>query len=360
MRVIFKLLILLMILGGASTSFTAETKVEEKTKEELKVEKKMRRYQKAMWIAHVLREKKDEKRMKGLGIGLLKVPVFLVPQAESFRPLVKLVFQFDRQDWTLLDSDGAEVRKVKNKENEYIIYAYLNARVSTVKLSAVGPEKAEEKETLYLFAPEAREFKTVSVFDSVQYYFGHTYLEYNQKSSGRYVSQSLLLGVKYLSPEKGRKFGYLADASSTVYTYSSSPLKNTSNFIEARAALTYKVKLLKDPKYRTRLSAGLGTINLISLGSAVGFKGLFGANLGLRTEYYKSGINSYSFGFEYMPYDFTDPISERTLKFTLEWTKNLDNLRLAQLGVSYADHSFTSGVDEITANLFSIYASMSF
>lgn len=352
-----------MILLG-SISFTApvyaKEKAPKKNKEVRKEEKRIKRSQKAMWIAHVLREKEKTNRMEGLDIELLKIPVFLVPKAESFRPLVKLNLKFIREGWTLLDSTGSEVRKTKDKANEYVVYAYLNSRISTIKLSAAGPEKGEANETVYLFAPEAREFKTVSVFSSIQYFVGHTYLVYRQASSGRFTSQSLLLGAKYLSPEKGKKIGYLADLSSTVYTYAASPLSRTFNFLEARAALTYKVKLFKDPKYRTRITAGLGTINLFSIGTAVGFSGLYGPNFGLRTEYYKSGVSSYALDFQYMPYEFKDPVSERTLKLSIEWTKNLDNLRLAQLGFSYSNHSFTSGVDQIDADMASVYFSLSF
>ncbi len=363
MRLFLKIYILIIVMGSLQVSIVAEAKksrAPKKSKEVIKEERRIKRSQRAMWIAHVLREKNKSKRIKELDIELLKVPVFLVPRAESFRPLVKLKFKFKKEGWGLVDAEGSPLRKVKDKNDEYLIYAYLNSRVSTVELTALGPDKAELKETVYLFAPEAREFKTTSVFSSIQYFAGHTYLVYRQASSGRFVSQSLLLGVKYLSPEKGRKRGYLADLSSTVYTYSASPVQRTFNFLEGRVAATHKIKLFKDPKYRTRLSAGLGTINLFSLGSAVGFSGLYGPNFGVRTEYYESGVNSYSFEFQFMPYEFKDPLSERTLKLAFEWTKNLDNLRLAQLGLSYSNHSFVSGVDQVDADLLSIYFSLSF
>lgn len=328
-------------------------------KEKIEEEKVLRKSQRAMWIAHILRQKKDAHKISDLNFEFKKVPVFLIPKAESFRPLVKLNLTFEKEDWELFNNDGTVVKKSEDGK-ERVIYAYLNSRISTVPLTAKGPDGEEEAETIYLFAPEAREFKTVAVFNSVQFFLGHTYLSYKQKSFGTFISNSLLVGVKYISPEKGKKRGYLADASSTIYTYHSSPLKRSANFLEGRAAATYKVKVFKDPKYRSRIFAGLGTINLFSLGASLGFSGLFGPNLGMRTEYYKTGVTSYGFEFQYMPYEFKNPLSERTFKLSAEWTKNLNNTRRAQLGLSLANHQFESGVDEITANMVSLYFGMSF
>ncbi len=352
-------IICFLFVASSPSSALGQKKEPKKSKEEIKEEKQMRKSQRAMWVAHVLREKKEERQIKDLKIDNLKVPVFLIPKAESFRPLVKLKLEYNKEGWSLFDSTGAKIRRAEAGD-EHSLYAYLNSRVSTVNITAKGPNEEESKETIYIFAPEAREFKTVRVFNSMQFYVGHSYLVYRQGSVGRFVSQSLLLGAKYISPEKGGKIGYLADVSSTVYTYDSSPIKRTSNFLEGRAALTYKKKLFKNPQLRSRFFAGVSTINLFSLGSQFGFNGLFGPNLGLRTEYYKSGVNSYSAELQYVPYEYEDPISERTLKLSLEWTKNLNNTRRAQLGFSYANHEFTSGADSFSADLVSLYFSMSF
>lgn len=338
----------------------AKKEIKKALKEKRIYEKEMRSSQRAMWIAHVLRQKKESQRIPELSLEFLKIPVFLIPKADSFRPLVQLKLNFKKKGWKLLDSSGQPIRKAKGA-NEYILYAYLNSRISTVDLIAKGPEKGQEQlEKIYLFAPEAREFKTSAVLNSVQFFVGHTYLNYRQRSVGKYVANSLLLGAKYMSPEKGEKIGYLADVSSTVYTYDSSPIQRSANFLEGRAAATYKLKLFKDPQKRSRVFAGVSTINLFSLGSAFGFSGLYGPNLGLRTEYYKTGVNSYTAELQFTPYEFKDPLAERSLKLSLEWNKNLDSTRRAQLGLSYANHEFTAGVDEFSAHLLSVYFSLSF
>ncbi len=367
MHLVKKLIFIFFIglLVAPSVSLSVEKKKSKKEiraelKKKRKYENEMRSSQRAMWIAHVLRQKKESKRIDDLKLDFLKIPVFLIPKAESFRPLVKLNIKYKRSGWSLFDSSGEALKK-SNNSDDYVLYAYLNSRISTVELKAQGPSKDDlQSEKIYLFAPEAREFRTVAVFNSVQFFVGHTYLNYKQKSVGNYIANSLLLGAKYISPEKGEKLGYLADVSSTVYTYDSSPIQRSSNFLEGRVAATYKTKLFNDPKKRSRLFAGVSTINLFSLGSSFGFRGLFGPNLGLRTEFYKTAVHSYTAELQYTPYELDDPLGERGVKLSFEWNKNLDTTRRAQVGLSYANHEFGSGVDEFSAHLLNLFFSLSF
>ena len=323
-----------------------------------KEEKQVAKSQKAMWIAHVLREKKENKKISKLDVVQTKVPVFLVPQNESFRPLVKLTFKHSEEGVKLLDANRLPIRYSEDTKN-YTLYAYLTSRVNTVKIVAQGPGTEKKEETLYLFAPEAREFKTVNVFDSIQFTLGHTYLEYEQTTLGKYTSQSLMVGAKYLSPEKGLRLGYFAEAFSTIYAYTASPINESAQFLEARAGVTYAKKLFENPKYRSRFSFGVSTINLFSLAD-LGFSGLFGPNLGVRTEYFKSGKNSFAIDLHYTPYEVGDLLGERSVKVSLDWNRNLNNLRRAQFGLSYSDHSFTSGFESLESRLLSVYYSLSF
>jgi hypothetical protein len=337
---------------------TPKKAVKKPKKKLTKEEKQVKKSQKAMWIAHVLREKKESKKILKLDVVQTKVPVFLVPQNESFRPLVKLTFRHPDEGVKLLDANRIPIRYNEATKN-YSLYAYLTSRVNTVKILAQGPGAEKQEETLYLFAPEAREFKTVNVFDSIQFTLGHTYLEYEQTTLGTYTAQSLMVGAKYLSPEKGMKLGYFGEIFSTIYSYTASPINESAQFLEARAGFTYVKKLFKNPRYRSRLSLGVSTINLFSLAD-LGFSGLFGPNLGLRTEFYKSGKNSFALDLHYTPYEIDDLFGERSIKMSLDWNRNLNNLRRSQIGFSYSDHTFTSGFESLEARLLSVYYSLSF
>jgi|GEM_PF-3151100 len=334
-------------------------KPKKKPKKKLtKEEKQIKKSQKAMWIAHVLREKKEEKKISKLYVVQSQVPVFLVPQNDSFRPLVKLTFSHPEEDVKLLDANRLPIR-YNEATKKYSLYAYLTSRVNTVKIIAQGPGTEKKEETLYLFAPEAREFKSVNVFDSIQFTLGHSYLEYEQTTLGKYTSQSLMVGAKYLSPEKGKRLGYFGEIYSTIYAYTASPINESAQFLEARAGLTYAKKLFKNPRYRSRFSLGVSTINLFSLAD-LGFSGLYGPNLGLRSEYYKSGKNSLAVDLHYTPYEVGDLLGERSVKISLDWNRNLNNLRRSQIGLSYSDHTFTAGFESLEARLLSVYYSLSF
>ena len=350
---------LIFMLSAAALPPLAYSK--ERPKKLTKEEKQIKKSQKAMWIAHILRQKKSENIISELSLVQDKVPVFLVAQNETFRPLVKLNFSLRDKEWKLFDSNRLPLR-YNEATKRYSLYAYLNSRVNTVDLVAENSQGEKKKETLYLFAPEAREFNTVNIFDSILYTIGHSYLEYEQSFFGTYVAQSLLIGLKYLSPAKGQKWGYYGEAFSTIYNYEVSPIDDNANFLEARLGLTYSKKLFKSPRWRSRFMLGLNTVNLFSL-QDFGFSGLFGPNLGVRSEFYKSGKNSFAFEFQYTPYDFGDLIDERTAKISLDWNRNLKNLRRAQIGLSYSDHTFTStgsAKEQLKARLLSVYYGLSF
>ncbi len=316
---------------------------------------------KAIWLAHILRDRGSKNKIQNLLVSPYQVPVFLVPSEKSFKPLVKLQFRYNRPGWGLYDIYGKSLSKGEAKDSQYV-YAYLKSRISTIDILAVSPDNQTEKERIYLFAPEAREFTTVSIFDSVLFSLGHAYLEYKQSSSGftKYTSQSLLLGARYLSPEKGKRIGYFGEFFTTVHTYESSPIDRSSNFLEARVGATYSAKVFKNPRSRSRVTFGLNTINLYSLGGGLGFSGLFGPNIGLRTEYYKSSRDSIATELQYTNYEIAKPFSERSIKVSVDYNRALKNLRKAQIGFSFSSNEFSEGLEEISANLLSVYFSLSF
>jgi hypothetical protein len=335
-----------------------EVQEKEKPKELSKEEKQLMKAQRALWLAHVLRDRTGQNIIKDLKISKDKIPVFLIPQDDSFRPLVKLEVEFNRPGWNLFIGDKLPMRR--QKDGSYVLYAYLRSRLNAVEIRAQNEQGAQEREILYLFAPEAREFKLVSPFDSVLFTLGHSFLVYEQTSFGTFVAQSLMLGVRYVSPDKGNSFGLLGDFTATVFTYDSSPIEQNPQFMEGRLGLTYPVKLIKNPKYRTKLFLGASTINFVSYGSPFGFSGLYSADLGIRTVYYRSGQNSYAGEFHYAPIEFSDPLGERSFRFVFDWSMNLDNLRQAQIGLSYSNHSFKVGFEDIYVEALSVFGSISF
>src|SRR5690606_27130044 len=132
-----------------------------------------------------------------------------------------------------------------------------------------------EEETVELFAPETRQFRINSFLDSMIFSLGVGNLEYSQSSFGTFVSQSLILGASYVSPERGRKLGLMGSADFMVYTLNSSPVEANPQYLEVRLAPTYAVKLTSSLKWRTRVFLGMGSISLYPQGSPFGFTGLY-------------------------------------------------------------------------------------
>lgn len=314
---------------------------------------------KMLWVAHLLREKKSKKVITNLNIEVNQLPVYLVPQGDLLKPLVQFKLSYLRPGWKLYLDGKEAVRVTDVLTGEHGMTAYLKSRTSTVELSAVGPNGETETETLFIFAPEAREYKMGSLLDSILFTIGHSYLAYRQTSFGTFVSQALLVGAKYISPENGKKLRYFGDGFLTIYTYTSSPIKENPQFFEARGGVSYLVNLSPNPQYRTRFTLGVSTINLFSLGSPFGFSGLYGMNLGVRTEFYESAQKSYSGEFQITPYD-GNLFEQRSIKLSVFYTKNLESLRRLQYGISYSNHQFSEGSEKVNADQINLSASLSF
>ncbi len=344
-----------VFLKGLEAHASANKKVETPKQEEVTIPSR-----RALWLAYILRDKPEETRIPDLEVVGEKTPVYLVPQGNSFRPLVKLTFKYAKEKGDLFINKKEPIREL-NANGEYVVYAYLQSRISTLTLTARPKGGNAKTETFYLFAPEAREYKTSSLLNSISFSIGHSFLVYRQSSFGTFVSQSLLVGARYLSPETGRRLGLYGDAYLSIYTYASSPINSSPQMFEGRFGGSYSLKLTSKPKERSRLNLGVSTVNVYSFSSPFGFSGLFGPELGFRSEYYQNAKNSYAAEFSFTPYEWgSEMLDERSIKITGYLNRNLDNLRRMQLGMSYSSHRFSADTEAVNIDLLSLFFSLSF
>ena len=342
------------ILLLSSKAFSIEEKEKKHIVKSIKKEKNIEEYsdshKRAAWKAYPLRVKAQD-RLDGLSVTDLNLPVFLTPigNGDNFRPLVQLNLGFSRKGWSLYDGEKQKIKETSVK-NKYKIYAFLNSRLSTVQVYALGPNDELEEEKIYIFSPEAREFKTKSIFHSLIVSSGYSYLRYRQFSFGTFITHSLFFGLNYQSPLKKSKFGYFGDLSSTLYTFDSSPIREPSHFLDVRLGLTYPVKVFKNVRYRSHFRLGASSLNFFTFGRDFGFTGLFGPNLGFRTEYFVNGASSYMFNLSYAPYEFSRPLKERSLRFEVYKNLNLKNLRRARFGVEFSNSAFSFENESIEMN----------
>lgn len=323
-----------------------------------KFQQKVLQAQKAVWLCHILRQKSEDKLITQMKFKTLKTPVFMVPSEEGMRPLVRLLVEFNEPGWKLFVGNKVPVRSTSDP-NIYTVHAYLNSRISEVTFVAQN-EDGEKVETVYLFAPEAREYKITSPFDSVAFSLGYGNIIYEQTSYGIFNGKNLLIGVNYLSPEKGNKWGILADFQISFFTFQSEPEYLNPQVYEADAQLTYKVKLFSSPLWRSRLMAGVSTVGMYSHGADFGFSNLYGPSLSLRSEYYQSRNFSYSFEFTYATYDKISLTEDRAFKVKPAINFNLSNLRKMNLELAYSNHTFVSGFEEVVLELLGLNLGLSF
>ncbi|MEZ4872279.1 MAG: hypothetical protein R2827_08550 [Bdellovibrionales bacterium] len=354
---VYKIIIaLICVLPAFAQSGKRESAKELARQKELS--EKVKSTQKAIWVAHVLRRKHEEQKISGLQFVSNRVPVFLLPKEDTFKPLVVLKAKFERPGWQLLLGKDTPANS-SGVPGEFAIYAFLNSRISQVQFTARSPEGEVERETVYIFAPEANEFKMVSAMDSFLFRAGWANLFYEQTSFGVFNAETLLLGTSYISPERGEPWGWLFDAELTVGTLSSTPIDLNPQFYEMRFGITYALKLFDLQRTRSRMIYSISTMGLVSHGSPFGFGGLFGPSVGVRTEYFTSQSESF-FGEIFLTGYDVDIVSERSIGTALTWRKNLENTRQFSLSLKYSNHNFTTAIEEVIIDYFSVSGSFSF
>lgn len=247
--------------------------------------------QNVSWLAHILRQT-ESPQLQGLNFFSKSVPVVLVPNENELRPLVEIKYKFEREGWKI-QVQGAPGKIANENDKIYTIFAFLNSQVSEIFFTAIGPEGQKETETVYLFAPEAQEFQVVSTWNSLIGYFGLANLSYEQSGSGVLSTKSLLLGLSYVSADSSSKLGTMAAVKLTAATFSSEPIAASPQYLEAHAALSWRLALKEESRWRYKIFFGVNHMALLSNGSPFGFQGLMAPELGWVSQYFKNARVSY-------------------------------------------------------------------
>lgn len=314
--------------------------------------------QEALWACHILRQKDAEKKITDLAFKADKIPVFLMPTGGSVRPLVKLQIHYARPGWKLFVGDKIPA-KPGTEAGTYLIYAYLNARISEVTLLARNAEGDVEREKVYLFAPEAREYGLVSTYDAFSVSLGAGNLTYEQTSFGVFNGYPLLLGLHYVTPEQGKPWGVVGDLRFTLTTLQSTPDEYNPQYYEGFVAGSYALTLGDDPRWRFRGLGGVSAAGVLAYGSPFGFSNLFGVDLGLRGEYFVDGQESYAFHVVYGNYDFGSLGADYALKVQLSYTHGTFNLRRLRYEFLYSHHAFGLENEDIAVDFLGLGLALS-
>jgi hypothetical protein len=327
--------------------------VVEANKVDEKLQQQIIKSQKAIWVCSVLRQKDQEKRIEGLEIDPLNIPVFMMPAGTSMRPLVKLKFTYNRPGWKLFVDKNTPARETM-EEHQYLTYAYLNARISEVRLEARNQDGEVQRETVYLFAPKAREYGLVPAEKSISVSVGLGNLIYEQTSFGVFNGRNFMLGLNYMTPDDGSRYGILADFRFSLSTLASEPADYNPQFYEAYALGTYDVAVMKSPRWRSRALAGLSAVGVLAFGSPFGFDNLYGIEGGVRSEYYEDNITSYSVELILTSYDLGNIFSNHGFRSKFIIHKNLASLQELRYEMIVSRRIFNSGFENVVVDLLSL------
>lgn len=315
-------------------------------------EQKIMKVQKELWFAHILRTRNTGSKIEGLEIPHKQIPVWMIPKGQSIRPLVRLKASLKDPSWRLFVGPNIPANP-GGKEGEYLVYAFLNSRVSEVYFEARSPRGEVQKEIVYIFAPEAQEFKITSPLDAITVDVGVSQLVYIQSSFGVFTSESALLGLKYMTPENRSGWGVLANARMTVLTLSSSPIDANPQMVEGSFNMTKSHKIFGNPLIRSRLLFGVNTLSVLSHGSDFGFDFLPAPNLGVRSEFFYNARSSYAAEVHFIPYL---GIFEGEFGYNLmvSWNTTFRDTDRFSFSATYSNYAFQSGVEDITVGLLGL------
>jgi hypothetical protein len=296
------------------------------------------KYQGPVWTAHLLRDKANNARIQNLELSEAKLPVTMIFRDQKFRPLVQVPLKFIRPGWTLLIQGKVPLTKTKDPEI-FNIYAYLNGRINEMQLVAIGPNKEEESERIFIIAPEAQEYEVISPWDAVRFSLGSSLLSYSQSGFSNYNAWTGLLGAQVHSPEVGAKWGGLAELYMTVLTFESSQ-ELAPQYAQGYLAGIYFLPWQPSSPWRLQVLAGLDYSTMYSNGATFGFKDLISPDIGFRGRYILNKDSDYLMEARYAPLSSSDFFDQRGFVLGISKSWILKNLHRAELGFRYLDFTY--------------------
>jgi hypothetical protein len=283
------------------------------------------------WVAHVLRDHDTEKHLAGLDFPAKQFPVTLVQRASGLRPLVEVSGRYTRHGWSLYAPDGT-LLAIKN--DRFHFFAYLNGRISEAFLTAKGPKGETQSERVYLFAPEAQEFKVVTPWNAVLVSLGLGGFSFYQTDYGTFHSAPVIFKVEY-NDQGDDRIALNGLATGSLFTVWSSPSQQGPQFLQMKADVAWRIQ--KDPlaQWGTQLMGGLSYRTIFSNGSPFGFSNLFAYDLGVRTRYVLSVKRALIGEIHYTPVGKSLGLKQYGIDLSFKFSKILENAHRLQISLDY-------------------------
>jgi hypothetical protein len=293
---------------------------------------------KPVWTAHILREKDAAKRIPDLYIHESKLPVVLVAREGGFRSLVDVRGRFNKPGWSL--AVGAEAIRPLTPEGDFSIPVYVYGKVSEIVVTASGPGQEKVTERIYVYAPEAKEFKQVSPNDAILIGIGGGFMHYSQTHSVYFKSLTGLVYGKPNWPSAESRYGLFVGAEATGVTVAAAPIEVGPQLVRGKADLVYRKSKKRLSRWRWEYLGGLSYLTMITNGSPFGFSNLISVEAGARAVYTAGPKTTMSLEFRYIPIKEPLKFENKGMDLEFTWSRILPNVHRLEIGFSYYNFNY--------------------
>jgi hypothetical protein len=309
--------------------------------------------QRTKWVAHLLRRKKNIAQIHNLEFLKTQFPVTLSVVEGTLRPVVEIHGRYERPGWELLDPAGRALTNPQQKE--FSFFAFLNGRINNFQISARGPSGALESEDIYLFAPDAQEFRMDSPWSSLVLSLGFAGFSYYQTGFGDYKSATGAVSARFSPQLPDSRWGFYTSLDMTVFTLYSSPVTRSPQLIEGK--LDGTMTLNPDSEGRWTWSALLGGnyLTLLSNGSPFGFANLVAPEFGVRVRFAKNTLTSVVGDLRYIPLSNWPNFSQHGVDCSLIYSRTLINLHTLEASLGYSAFSYEANSSTVVKTLLGTF-----
>jgi hypothetical protein len=291
------------------------------------------------WTAQIIRQKGTPKITR-LSTVAKVVSVTMVSSEDRLRPLIEIRFLYDRPGWALYDQNQKLIKQTDR--SEWRVGAFLNGRLNEIVIVAKNATGEVERETLFAYSSDAKEFAVVSPWDRITLSVGLTSLDYFQSGFGDFTSSSLVLAGQYATPpDRKSRWGIYSGADLTVLTLIEKPTIGASpNIIQAKGDLTFRLTETKPKRWHVQLLGGMSYLTMLSNGASFGFSNLIAAELGVRTRYTISTKVAVLGDLRLVPIGAFGDISDRGIDLSMTWSRLLLSLRRMEVGLALSNYDY--------------------
>ena len=296
--------------------------------------------QRTLWSAYILRRKTGEAVIEGLRVPARKIPVVLVSKEGRLRPVIEIKGIYDRKGWKLFVQNYP--LRTSDDVNDFKTFAYLNAKINQVALTAKGPNGEVENETIYVYAPDAQEFEVVSNWDRVILTAGPSILSYSQTGYGNLTALTAAVSAQYATPpDRASRWGLFASADFTSLLFMANrPIDSSPDMLQIKGDALYRLTSEKPHFWHIQALAGISYLTMFANGSPFGFSNLIVPEVGFRSRYLLSSKTALVGEVRALP--IRGLFSQRGYDLYLGWSHILTNFHRFEMGISVSDYYYAS------------------